>query len=112
MRVLSLIMTLSLTLPAWAETKVYQVEGMTCGSCVKAIKAQVCQLPGLESCQVELNKVTITAPAVNDDVVKSAIAKAGEYSVSKVEGVDPTATKSSSLPGVDHKKKTTPIKTH
>lgn len=80
-----------LALPALAETRSYDIKGMTCGSCVKMIDAQVCKLPNLESCKVEIGKVTVTAPTLDDEVIKAAVAKAGEYSVVGIEHADAAA---------------------
>jgi copper chaperone CopZ len=62
----------------------YTVSGMTCGNCVKAVKAQVCKLDGIEKCEVSVGKVVLTpkAGAALDDLkVTKAIEKAGEYKV-------------------------------
>lgn len=69
---------------AFAESATYNVEGMHCGSCVKAIKAQVCKMDGLESCDVSMGKV-IVAPksgvTISQDQIQAAISKAGEYKI-------------------------------
>lgn len=73
---------------ASAENKVYEVKGMHCGGCVKSIKAKVCQLPGVDTCNVEVGKVTLTSKAdakLDDEAVKAAVKSAGEYEVQKVE---------------------------
>jgi copper chaperone CopZ len=67
-----------------AESTTYNVEGMHCGSCVKAIKAQVCKMDGLESCDVSLGKVIVAPKAgvtITQDQIQAAISKAGEYKV-------------------------------
>lgn len=68
---------------AHAETKTYQVQGMHCGGCVKSVKAKVCQLPGVETCKVEVNKVTLTG-TLNDEAIKAAVNSTGEYTVTNV----------------------------
>lgn len=73
---LSLAAALMLPLSAFAESKTYNVGGMTCGSCVKAVKAQVCKLPGIETCEVEVGKVTVTGQ-VDEKAVTAGIQKAG-----------------------------------
>lgn len=69
---------------ALADATTYNVEGMHCGSCVKAIKAQVCKMDGLESCDVTMGKVVIspkTGVSISQDQIQAAISKAGEYKV-------------------------------
>lgn len=75
---------LFLSQAALAETITYNVEGMHCGSCAKAIKAQVCKMDGLESCEVTMGKVVIspkTGINISQDQIQAAISKAGEYKV-------------------------------
>lgn len=76
-------LTLFAALAAHADTKIYNVQGMHCGGCVKSVKAKICQLPGVESCQVEVNKVTLTG-TLDDEAIKAAVASTGEYSVTDV----------------------------
>lgn len=67
-----------------AETITYNVEGMHCGACAKAIKAQVCKMDGLEKCDVTMGKVVIspkTGININQDQIQAAISKAGEYKI-------------------------------
>lgn len=72
--------------PALAETKIYETKGMHCGACVAMAKAEVCKLPGVESCKVELNKITLTGAKLDDAAVKTSVAKLGdEYSVVSIE---------------------------
>ena len=69
---------------ALADATTYNVEGMHCGSCVKAIKAQVCKIDGLETCEVSLGKVVIspkTGINITQDQIQAAMAKAGEYKI-------------------------------
>lgn len=69
---------------ALADATTYNVEGMHCGSCVKAIKAQVCKIEGLETCEVSLGKVVIspkTGINISQDQIQAAMAKAGEYKI-------------------------------
>lgn len=76
--------TLFLPLFAMAGPSTYKVSGMTCGSCVKAVKAKVCKLEGVEKCEVTIGKVILTAkPGVtlDDKMVSAAVEKAGEYKV-------------------------------
>lgn len=78
------IASLLFSLSALAEPTTYNVDGMHCGSCVKAIKAQVCKMDGLESCDVSMGKVIVTPKAgvsITQDQIQAAISKAGEYKV-------------------------------
>lgn len=73
-------------LPALAETKIYETKGMHCGACVQMAKTEICKLPGVEACKVEMNKITLTGAKLDDTAVKGAVAKLGEeYSVISVE---------------------------
>lgn len=78
------LFTLLFTQAALAETITYNVEGMHCGSCAKAIKAQVCKMDGLEKCDVTVGKVVIspkTGINISQDQIQAAISKAGEYKI-------------------------------
>ncbi len=81
----ALVLTaLLLSQTALAETITYNVEGMHCGACAKAIKAQVCKMDGLEKCDVTMGKVVIspkTGININQDQIQAAISKAGEYKI-------------------------------
>ncbi|MGZ3772696.1 MAG: heavy-metal-associated domain-containing protein [Pseudobdellovibrionaceae bacterium] len=69
---------------ALAETITYNVEGMHCGSCAKAIKAQVCKMDGLEKCDVTMGKVIIspkTGVTISQEQIQTEVSKAGEYKV-------------------------------
>ncbi|MEK2644874.1 heavy-metal-associated domain-containing protein [Bdellovibrio sp. BCCA] len=81
----ALVLTaLLLSQTALAETITYAVEGMHCGSCAKAIKAQVCKMDGLEKCDVTMGKVVIspkTGINISQEQIQAAISKAGEYKV-------------------------------
>ncbi|MBX3042008.1 MAG: heavy-metal-associated domain-containing protein [Bdellovibrionaceae bacterium] len=81
MRFLSVaLVVLVMPFSTLAETKTYTLEGMTCQSCVKSVKAQVCKIPGLDTCEVELNKVTLSGKTLDEKLIESAITKAG-YSI-------------------------------
>ena len=47
------------------ETRVINVEGMTCGGCVKSVDSAVSQLQGVQSVDVDLegNKASVTYDA-------------------------------------------------
>lgn len=76
---------LILPFSSFAETTTYEISGMTCNSCVKAIKAQVCKMEGLEKCEVSVGKLVLSTKAgatVNEQSVKEAVGRAGDYKVS------------------------------
>ena len=69
---------------AFAETATYDISGMTCGACVKMIKAKVCKIEGLEKCDVTIGKVVVSTKAgtpVDDQKIKDAVVHAGDYKV-------------------------------
>lgn len=71
---------------AFAETATYDVSGMTCNSCVKAIKAQVCKMDGVEKCDVSIGKIVLSTKegvSLDEQKVKEAVSRAGEYKVTK-----------------------------
>ena len=59
----------------------YEVEGMTCHSCVAMVTEEVTEVPGVESVEVDLpaGRVTVSG-AADDEAVRRAIVEAG-YSV-------------------------------
>ena len=63
------------------ETRVINVEGMTCGGCVKSVDSAVSQLQGVESVDVDLegNKASVTyhASTVTVEAIVEAIEDAG-----------------------------------
>ena len=63
------------------ETRVINVEGMTCGGCVKSVDSAVSQLPGVQSVDVDLegNKASVTydASTVTVEAIVEAIEDAG-----------------------------------
>lgn len=69
---------------ALADSTTYNIEGMHCGSCVRAIKAQVCNMEGLEKCEVSFGKVMVTPKSginISQEQIQAAITKAGEYKI-------------------------------
>ena len=60
-------------------TKTYSVPGMHCGHCEAAVRAELAQVPGIDSVAVDLEtkNVTVSGPTVDDDAVRAAIAEAG-----------------------------------
>ena len=63
------------------ETRVINVEGMTCGGCVKSVNSAVSQLQGVQSVDVDLegNKASVTydASTVAVEAIVEAIEDAG-----------------------------------
>lgn len=75
---------------ASAETGTFQIEGMTCGSCVKAIKASVCEKikADVETCDVKVGSMTVTTKAgqaLDAKKVQDLVNGTGSYKVSKSE---------------------------
>ncbi len=79
-----IIATLLISQTALAETITYNIEGMHCGSCARSIKAQVCNMEGLEKCEVSVGKLVISPKAgvtISQDQIQAAVTKAGEYKI-------------------------------
>ncbi|MBV2167127.1 MAG: heavy-metal-associated domain-containing protein [Bdellovibrio sp.] len=79
-----IIATLLISQTALAETITYNIEGMHCNSCVRSIKAQVCNMEGLEKCDVSMGKLVIspkTGINISQDQIQAAVTKAGEYKI-------------------------------
>ena len=59
--------------------RVYQVSGMSCDHCRRAVDEEVGALQGVEAVKVDLGGglVTVRGPAVDDAAVKHAIEQAG-----------------------------------
>ncbi len=70
-------------------THEYKIEGMTCGGCVSKVKSELLKLPEVLSAEVQLAEPQarismqqhISLPAI-----QTAVNKAGNYSVSKLNG--------------------------
>lgn len=63
----------------------YRISGMTCGHCVKAVTEEVSDLAGVEKVEVELadGKMTVySQQPLTIDEIKTAVAEAGDYTVS------------------------------
>lgn len=61
-------------------TAIYEVQGMTCEHCVKAVSAEIGALPGVAQVEVDLasGKVTVTSAADLDrESVRGAVDEAG-----------------------------------
>jgi copper chaperone CopZ len=62
-----------------ADQLTYSVPGMSCGHCRTAIIAEVEQVPGVASVDVDLDakRVTVAGSGVDDAAVRAAIDEAG-----------------------------------
>jgi copper chaperone len=61
------------------ETRIYAVQGMTCGHCVLSVREEVSEVGGVSAVDVELasGRLTVTGRQVSDDAVRVAVAEAG-----------------------------------
>ena len=63
------------------ETQVINIDGMTCGGCVKSVDSALTQLDGVQSVEVDLegNKASVAydSSAVAVDAIVEAIEEAG-----------------------------------
>lgn len=69
---------------SFADTGTFKIDGMTCGSCVKAIKAKVCNMEGVATCEVKVGEMKIeTKEGTKLDLekIKELVGKAGEYTI-------------------------------
>lgn len=78
-----------------AETATIAVEGMTCGSCVKAITKALKELPGVEAASVDLKakraQVRYQSGKVDLDKLVAAINKLGYKAKSLPPGLPPAS---------------------
>ncbi|MFN7453967.1 MAG: heavy-metal-associated domain-containing protein [Pseudobdellovibrionaceae bacterium] len=84
----ALILSLFLSLPAFAETAKMEISGMTCGSCVKAVKAKVCKMEGLAECKVDVGSLELISKdgsKIDVKKVEELVKSAGDYAVTKSE---------------------------
>jgi copper chaperone CopZ len=61
-------------------TRVYDVEGMTCGHCATSVGREVGAVPGVTGVDVAVDtgRVTVTADGpLDDDAVRAAVDEAG-----------------------------------
>ncbi len=61
-------------------TSTYRVEGMTCDHCVKAVRAEVAEVPGVVGVDVDLagRSVTVTTEGdIDATAVRAAVESAG-----------------------------------
>ena len=58
---------------------IYEVPDVSCGHCKTAISAEVLQVPGVESVEVDLEakRVTVAGSELDDAAVREAISEAG-----------------------------------
>lgn len=55
-----------------------RIRGMSCGHCVKAVKAALEQVPGVERADVEVGSARVLAePGVDRDALAAALREAG-----------------------------------
>lgn len=60
-------------------TATYQVDGMTCGHCVRAVTEEVSAVAGVEAVHVDLatGTVAVTGRDVDETAVRAAVEEAG-----------------------------------
>ena len=69
-------------------TKKYFIEGMSCGSCVAKVKAELQKVEGVESVDVQLQSPQATIKMENDiptNMFYDALHKAGHYEIHEGE---------------------------
>lgn len=101
MRIAALLMTLAVSVSAFATPSQYnvKVDGMTCDSCVKSVTSALSKIPGIDanSVKVTLKNQTATFTVTEDkkefsDEIKKAIEGAG-YKVTAIKTAPPVAAK-------------------
>ena len=73
------------------QTCAYDVEGMTCALCGKAIQKSLLGVEGVKSVSVDqdINRITITAsPDVDPELLERAIESSGSYTATRVNLTD------------------------
>lgn len=59
-------------------SRVFTVEGMTCGHCVDAVTREVCAVDGVTSASVSLESKQLTVEgAASEDAIAAAVDEAG-----------------------------------
>jgi copper chaperone CopZ len=84
MKKIILPLLLLISTASLAEEKVFNVQGMSCGSCVKSVKSKVCAMDGLTKCEISVGKVALATKegvALDAKKVAELVAAAGEYKV-------------------------------
>ena len=77
-------------------TKKYFIEGMSCGSCVAKVKAELQKVEGVESVDVQLQSPQATIKMESEVPVKkfqSELSNAGHYQITETENVPDGNTK-------------------
>jgi copper chaperone len=66
------------------ELRTYNVEGMSCEHCVAAVTAEVCELRGVSSVEVDLasGAVSVRGSDIDGEAVRVAVEEAG-YSLAE-----------------------------
>lgn len=89
-----------LSFSCFADTFQYEVKGMHCGACKKAISSTVCKLPGIKTCDISIGSMTLTSEegtTLDQTAIKNAVDEAakkymGEYAISSSKEVKAAAT--------------------
>jgi len=87
-------------LTAMADTYQYTIDGMTCSGCKNMVKAAVCGLPGIKTCEVEIGSMKLISEQ-GKTLDQAAITKAlddlnkknkEDYKIAKATKVDDAKT--------------------
>ena len=61
-----------------SEDRTFNVTGMTCGHCTKAVTTEVLQVPGVRAVDVDLDSGTLTVRGeAEDGAIRKAVDEAG-----------------------------------
>jgi copper chaperone len=61
-----------------SDDRTFNVTGMTCGHCTKAVAEEVLQVPGVRGVDVDLDSGTLTVRGeAADDAIRKAVDEAG-----------------------------------
>ncbi len=63
-----------------SSTSTYRVDGMTCDHCVRSVRSEVAQVPGVVDVDVDLSSGNVTVKSeseVDDAAVRAAVQSAG-----------------------------------
>ena len=93
------IFTMISSLVALADTYQYEMSGMHCGACKKAISSTVCKTPGVKTCDVSVGSMTLTSEdgqKLDQVAIKKAVQEAadkfkGEYAIASSKEITTTA---------------------
>ncbi len=70
---------------SWADTATFNIDGMTCGNCVKHVKKGVCdKMSGLNKCEVDVGSLKIETPSgvkIDTKKVEELVTTSGKYKV-------------------------------